>query len=171
MQKGLVGCGLPTAISLARGGYGTTLVDGIRRHSSSTAIAAFLATWRATLVEELRTNRSGFLHKCLPVIAKAVPLDFPDLHIINLYLSPLTSQSRLHQGAVAIIAQQGPDLVRLARFVEDHFTWGDLAGILKRFSTCVFPGLALQELLAAAHDMDLGLQPKLITMVGKIHGL
>ena len=143
MQNGLKGCGVLTAISLARGGYGTTLLGGIGRNQSTTDVAAFLAVWHGTLIRELQTNQSGFLHKRLPVLAASVLLNFPDLKFINLYLNPVTSEQEQHKGAVAIIAERGPNLVRLAQFVEEHFVWGDLAGILKRFSTCVFPGLAL----------------------------
>ena len=72
-----------------------------------------------------------------------MPLDFPDIDLINLYLNPVTSRHERCNDTVTYIAGQGPDLVRLAQFAEEHFVWGDLAGILKRFSTCVFPGLAL----------------------------
>jgi hypothetical protein len=161
---------VPTAISLARGGYGTTLLGGIGCNQSTTDVAAFLAVWRETLIRELQTNQSGFLHKHLPVLAASMLLNFPDLKFINLYLNPVTSEQEQHKGAVAIIAERGPNLVRLAQFVEEHFVWGDLAGILKRFSTCVFPGLALRELLGAACDIDHGLQPKPLSMIGKIHG-
>ena len=137
-QNGLKGCGILTAIGLAREGYGTTLLDGIIRNNQSTTDAAsFLALWRKTLIHELQTNQSGFLHKCLPVLAASMPLDFPDLNLINLYLNPVTSRLERCKETVATIAEQSPDLVRLAQFVEEHFVWGDLAGILKRFSTCV----------------------------------
>ena len=170
LQNGLKGCGLSTAIRLAREGYGKTLLNGISCNQSTTDVAAFLVVWREMLIYELQTNQSGSLHKCLPVLAASVPLDFPDLKIINLYLNPVTSEHEQHKGAVAIIAEQGPDLVRLAQFVEEHFVWGDSIGILKRFSSCVFPGLALRELLSAVQDIDRGIQPKPPSMIGKIHG-
>jgi hypothetical protein len=78
-----------------------------------------------------------------------VSLNFPNLTFINLYLNPEMSEHEQYNRAVVIIAEQGPNLVHLAQFVEEHFVWGDLAGILKWFSTCVFPCLALQELLGA----------------------
>ena len=143
MQNGLKGCGLSMAIRLAREGHGTMLLDGISHSQSTTDVSVFLAAWCQTLIHELRTNQSGSLHTCLPVLAASVPLDFPDLISINLYLNPVTSEHKQYKGAVAIFTEQGPDLVRLAQFAEEHFVWGDLAGILKRFSTCVFPGLAL----------------------------
>ena len=164
LQIGLKGCGISTAISLAREGYGTALLDGISRNRSTTDLVEFLAFWRKSLIYELQTNQSGFLHKCLPALAASVPLDFPDPKFINLYLSPLTSE---HEGPKEAITEKGPDLVRLAQFIEEHFVWGDLTGILKRFSTCVFPGLALRELLGAARDIDCGIQPKPFSTIGK----
>ena len=161
---------MSTAISLAREGYGKALLDGISCNQSTTDVAAFLVVWREMLIHELQTNQSGSLHKCLPVLAASVPLDFPDLKFINRYLNPVTSEHEQHKGAVAIIAEQGPDLVRLAQFVKEHFVWGDSAGILKRFSSCVFPGLALQELLSAVRDIDRGIQPKPPSMIGKMLG-
>jgi hypothetical protein len=92
MQGGLKGCGVSTAIGLAQGGYGTTLLDGISRNQSTTDVAAFLALWRETLIRKLQTNHSGFLHKHLPVLAASVPVDFPNLKFINLYLNPATSE-------------------------------------------------------------------------------
>ena len=173
MQNGLKGCGLSTAIRLAREGYGKTLLDGINHlhNQSTTDMAAFLVGWRKTLIHELQTNQSGSLHKRLPILAASVPLNFPDLKFINLYLNPVTSEHEQHKrAAVAIIAERGPDLVRLAQFAEEHFVWGDFAGIMKRFFSCVFPGLALRELLSAARDIDRGIHPKLPLMIGKIHG-
>jgi hypothetical protein len=172
VQIGLKGCGISTAISLAQKGYGTALLDGIDPNQSTTDLATFLTIWRETLIHELQTNQSGFLHKCLPALAASIPLDFPDLKFINLYLNPVTSEHERPKetASVTIVAEQSPDLVRLAQFVEEHFVWGDLTGILKRFSTCVFPGLALQELISAARDIDRGLQPKPLLMIGKTHG-
>jgi hypothetical protein len=160
-----------TAIRLARGGYGQALVDGLASNPSPAGANAFLAVWRLKLVDELQTNQRWLLEKCLPSLAQSVPLDFPDIKFINLYLNPVTSECEHCKGAIAMIMEQDPDLVRLAQFAEEHFLWGDLAGILKRFSTCVFPGLALRELLSAACDIDLGLELKLLLMVGKVHGL
>lgn len=105
MQNGLKGCGVPTVISLARGGYGTTLLGGIGRNQSTTDVATFLAVWHETLICKLQMNKSGFLHKCLPVLAASVLLNFPDLKFINLYLNPVMSEQEQHKGAVVIIAE------------------------------------------------------------------
>jgi hypothetical protein len=145
-------------------------VDGICDTTAAEA-STFLAVWRKMLVDEIRTNGSGFLHKRCPQIANAIPPDFPELKYINMYLNPLTSAHKQRGEAVAAIAVQDPSLALLARFVEDHFLHGDLVGILTRFSTGVFPGLALRELLGMRHEMDLGRQPGMLVMVGKVHGM
>jgi hypothetical protein len=145
-------------------------VDGICNTTAAEA-SMFLAAWRKMLVDEIRTNRSGFLHKCCPQIANAIPPNFPELEYINMYLNPLTLAHKQQEEAVAAIAVQDPSLALLARFVEDHFLHRDLVGILTRFSTGVFPGLALQELLGMRREMDLGLQSGMLVMVGKVHGM
>jgi hypothetical protein len=160
-----------TAIRLAQGGYGQALVDGLTSNPSPADATVFLAVWRLKLVDKLQTNRRLLLEKRLPSLANSVPLDFPDIKFINLYLNPVTSEREHCKGAIATIMEQGPDLVCLAQFAEEHFLWEDLTGILKQFSTCVFLGLALRELLSAACDIDLGLELKPLLMVGKVHGL
>jgi holliday junction resolvase YEN1 len=136
--------------------------------SSSDDVTVFLTTWRSTLATELEMNQSGLLGKWRPHMAQAIPSDFPDIDIIRLYVDPLSS---LHSGVNVAVPACAPDVVHLARFVEDNFVWGNLLRILKSFSTSVFPGLALCELVDAAKEMDLGLQPHSITMTGKVFGL
>jgi hypothetical protein len=170
MQAGLRGCGVQMAITIARGGYGATLVDGIRGTTTEEA-SVFLAGWRKMLVDEIQTNRSGLLHMHCPQIADVVPPNFPELKYINLYLNPLTSTHKQGGEAVAAITVQDPSLALLARFVEDHFLYKDIVSILTRFSTGIFPGLALQELLSMRCEMDLGLQAGTLVMVGKVHGM
>jgi hypothetical protein len=111
------------------------------------------------------------LKKCHPVLAKSIPPDFPDIEFIQLYLNPITSEFQQFQMRPVVIPKKGPDVVRLARFAEDNFMWGNLLGILKHFSTSVFPGLALYELIQVARATDLGLSPKSIAMMGEVHGL
>jgi hypothetical protein len=159
-----------TAISLAHAGYGQKLVDGISG-TPSEEIPVFLAAWRRELASELRTNHSGFLEKCHPRLAQSMPPDFPDLGLINCYLAPVTSQYHQSKENTILVSQSAPDVVRLARFAEDNFLWGDTIGILKNFSSSIFPGLALYELIQAARAIDLGLQPKPIAMIGEVHGL
>jgi hypothetical protein len=143
------------------------LVEGI---TTSDDTAAFLAKWREALVRELGTNQSGFLHKRCPHVAQSVPSGFPDIDLIKLYLDPLTSRNAAHTAVIAT-PERRADVVRLAKFAEDNFVWGDFTGILKHFSTTVFPGLALRELVHAAQEGDVGLTPKPIVMMGKVHGL
>jgi hypothetical protein len=91
------------------------------------------------------------------------------MELICFYLTPVTSQQSKER--TIVVSHNPPDVVGLACFVEDNFLWGDLNRILKNFSTSVFPGLALYELIQAACVIDLGLQHKLITMMGEVHGL
>jgi hypothetical protein len=74
-----------------------------------------------------------------------IPPDFPNMEFICFYLTPVTSQQSKERAIV--VSHNPPDVVGLTCFVEDNFLWGDLNGILKNFSTLVFPGLALYELI------------------------
>lgn len=70
---------------------------------------------------------------------------------MNLYLQPLTSAA---SGSVPLIEWQAPDLRKLASFIEEHFTWGHVPGILKHFTDTIFSGLALRELTGATLQQD-----------------
>jgi hypothetical protein len=172
LQKGLHGCGISMAINLAHAGFGQKLIDQINSSGMpSEERPVFLAAWCEEIANELRTNRSGFLGRCCPHLAQSIPADFPDVELISFYLTPVTSQQRRSKEKAIVVSRGAPDVVHLARFAEDNFLWGDFYGILKNFSGSVFPGLALYELIQAAHAIDLGLQPKPITMMGEVHGL
>jgi len=170
-SSGLHGCGISTALGLAHAGYGCTLVHGINSNAQQGKLVAFLALWREGIICELRTNRSRLLPKCRPLLAQSIPSDFPDIELIQLYLNPITSEFRQSKEPLVVISKNGPDVVRLARFAEDNFMWGNLRGILNHFSTSVFPGLALYELIEVVRANDLGLTPKPITMMGEVHNL
>ncbi|GLB44091.1 putative 5'-3' exodeoxyribonuclease activity [Lyophyllum shimeji] len=167
---GVQGCGIKTAVALAHAGLGRQLVAGIQE-AEHAATAPFLAGWRLAVVDELRTNASGHLKHRLPHVAEAVPLDFPNIAIINLYLHPRTSEHADLTELPSLVREQGPDLVRLTRFAETHFLWGDPEGIYRAFATKIFPGLAMRQLISAALCADLGLAPRACPMIGTMVSL
>ena len=103
-QSGLRGCGISTAISLAHAGFGQRLVHGICGTPPG-EVPAFLAAWRRGVASELRTNCSGMLDKCRPRLAQSIPSDFPDINVINLYLTPITSHLQQSQSIVEAVSQ------------------------------------------------------------------
>ncbi|KAF8899903.1 PIN domain-like protein [Gymnopilus junonius] len=62
-----------------------------------------------------------------------------------------------------------PSPPTLARFAEEHFTWGDVIGILEHFMATIYPGLALRIMMqiASAHDLSLQ-QPHIHSLVGEV---
>lgn len=50
--------------------------------------------WRAALVLELQTNARGFMQRRQPSVASSVPVDFPNVHVLDLYTNPITTFSR-----------------------------------------------------------------------------
>jgi hypothetical protein len=103
-------------VGLARAGLSCQLISGISGQSKAKAII-FLDSWRELLRTELQTNASGYLpHQCKQ-LATSIPVDFPDLKVINLYLHPIVTE---HAPATRMILHP-PRLDILARFAEDHF--------------------------------------------------
>lgn len=60
-------------------------------HRGRTYFEANVHVWRAALIEELTSNRSGFLKNRERAVAAKVPLDFPKLDVVLRYTSPVSS--------------------------------------------------------------------------------
>ncbi|KAJ6595985.1 PIN domain-like protein, partial [Mycena sp. CBHHK59/15] len=143
-------CGITTAIGLAHAGLGRKLISGLSGQSGGDAIL-FLRTWRTLLSSELSTNASGHLPHRYPQLAAEIPSYFPDLDVLHLYLHPLISE---HVPAAHSSQLCSPRLDLLARFAEDHFTWGSSVGILVHFADQLFAGLVIRELVQRALAAD-----------------
>jgi hypothetical protein len=156
-----------TARALADAGFGRTLIEGVQSHSEDT-IPEFLDGWRESIREELRTNASGCNYSLHPALAENIPSDFPDMEIVSLYVDPITSEGS--QAAPTEIVRKQPQLAALATFAQRNFVWGTADGILKRFATSIFPGLALRQLLDAATSADLGHPTRPCSMLGTMVG-
>lgn len=126
----------------------------------------FLQAWRQILVAELRTNEHNYFSRPRPTLASHIPPDFPNLTVVNLYLHPLTSDQTLDR--LASVTWPGPQPSFLASFAENHFVWGTTAGILDHFSTTIFPGMAIQELVRGAIVLDGGALIAECPMLGRI---
>ncbi|KAG6826037.1 hypothetical protein H0H92_001350 [Tricholoma furcatifolium] len=162
-SSGIPGCGVEIAASLGRSGLGVALVDGADR-----------AEWRMRLIDKLRNNTSGVLKRKQPALAAAIPADFPNEEIIKKYLFPLTSEGdaadnpegRLHLDHTHLL-----NLSRLVEFVKTRFSWAEeLASLFQHLSTTIFPGLAVRQLMLAAHSADLNLPQVPCTMIGDVIG-
>jgi hypothetical protein len=115
-----------TAYALALAGLGTMLIQDIQNHSNNNA--AFLASWRTALCEELHTNTSCQLSKCLPKLSSLISTDFPDMAVVQLYLVPCTTDYTTTPAA--FVPAYGIDFVSLALFCKQNFVWADAGGVL-----------------------------------------
>ncbi|KAJ7691889.1 PIN domain-like protein [Mycena rosella] len=150
-SDGLAKCGIKIAIGLVHASLGRQLIAGLSG-KSPTESQLFLESWRDCLRSELRTNASNHVpHQCKQ-LALAIPLDFPDLTVINFYLHPVISE----HAAPTDLGFQSPRLGVLASFAEEHFQWGDSIGILRHFTEQLFGGLVIRELTCCAFTSDHG---------------
>ena len=140
-QNRIPGCGTKSAIQIARTGIGRELIQAVRTLSIQDA-SAFAHQWVQHFRDELR-NKDKILPQRYARLAEWLPLDFPDINVINLYVHPLTST------AGPAFEWTSPDLCKLVRYAEENFLWGHFPGILRHFSDGVFPGFALRELMGA----------------------
>jgi hypothetical protein len=127
----------------------------------------FLETWREALRSELRTNASGHLPHRYNQLATNIPADFPDLGVVNLYLHPIVVEGP----TTKTLTYRTPQLDVLARFAEDHFSWGHGVGILTHFAEHLFAGLVIRELAHRALAIDEGaLPPQSASLIKSIVG-
>ncbi|CBQ73255.1 conserved hypothetical protein [Sporisorium reilianum SRZ2] len=155
---GLLQCGVKIALALARGSFGTTLIEAFKAsypdqasaHKSSAAFERFLKAWLEQVREELRTNERGFLPSRRPKLASTIEEKFLSTQesrkVLAYYVYPLTSQSTGQDGTTLIHSKIAePDLTQLARLCQKYFNWSK-AVILAKFRTILGPGVVVRRL-------------------------
>ncbi|WFC95753.1 hypothetical protein MBRA1_002407 [Malassezia brasiliensis] len=165
--RGMLHCGVKTAVGLAEAGLGARLLRGFRdaydaeRDATqlSAAWMAHAAAWRVELCRELATNASGRLPRRMPKLASDVAPDFlcsaEARRVLASYVWPHTSE---HDPARAADARRlctggRVHLGNLAAVVAAHFHWTS-ATLAQRFVRLVFPGVLMQELQQYAQTHD-----------------
>lgn len=155
--SGLMQCGVKIALALARGGYGTRLVEAFKASypdqasakRSCTAFQTFVRTWLEEVREELRTNERGFLpnrrHKLASTIQGSFLSTEESRRVLAYYVYPLTSESTGKDAAVVGSKSAEIDLTRLARLAQLYFHWSKEA-ILSKFRTILGPGVVARQL-------------------------
>ncbi|SPO23822.1 uncharacterized protein UTRI_03648_B [Ustilago trichophora] len=150
---GLLQCGVKIALALARGGFGTTLIDAFKRSYPDQPSASqpcgtfttFMQTWLEQVRDELRTNERGFLPNRRPKLASSIEQSFlstaDSRKVLAYYVYPLTSK-----GATVTLGKSAePDLTRLARLSQIFFHWSRNA-ILSKVRTVLGPGVVIRRL-------------------------
>ncbi|WFD44161.1 hypothetical protein MPSI1_002827 [Malassezia psittaci] len=162
--RGMAQCGIKTALSLSRCGYGSELLSYFREAYSATddptltssKFEAFLLPWRQRLCTELRENRAKVLPRKLPKLADSISEYFLvepiQRQILFNYAWPKTSCTRSEsKKQLQSMLLRSPDihLHEVASFAQTHFQWAP-GTVLKRLSRLIFPGLFMRELYQAA---------------------
>jgi hypothetical protein len=146
-QKGLEGCGIGTAISLSRSGFGTELLEAALEKDEE-ALEEYLVSWRCRIRFELHTNQGGHLDTKKPALANKLADDFPNPRVVLAYVKPLTSLS--HAGAwpveISDIQSRLPNLMDLASFCHRKFSW-DGPTIFRKFESLIWNGMCLRMLI------------------------
>ena len=155
-QDGVAGFGAGLACEVARAGFGTDLLELVKRDD-----AAGLQEWRERLHFELETNESGYFkrrHKTLKI-----PDTFPDPTVVGYYIDPAVSKSddlpKLEK-KLSKVWDEEIDVPELRRYVGDTFDWLYKPGAWK-FVRSIAPPLL-------AHKLRRGLAGPHITSVDRI---
>lgn len=166
---GLMQCGIKIALALARGGFGTTLVEAFKASYSDQASAqctsadfeSFLRCWLEDVRNELRTNERGFLPSRRPKLASSIEDGFlstqESRRVLAYYVYPLTSEISGIGGALAGNKATEPDLTRLARLSQLYFHWSKDA-VLSKFRTILGPGVVTRRLRQEVLEHNNGAQ-------------
>ncbi|KPV76947.1 uncharacterized protein RHOBADRAFT_2791, partial [Rhodotorula graminis WP1] len=155
--QGLERVGVTISVALAKGGFATELLDGVRRLRDSPApddLEHFLAEWRTSVADELRTNSRGLMSRREKKLADTVEraTAFPSLKIVDFYLDPRVSDPRAADYTAPTWDRQ-LDLGALADFAQRKFEWGHVE-LESKLRNKVWLGLALREARRAALAAD-----------------
>ncbi|KJA13315.1 hypothetical protein HYPSUDRAFT_195818 [Hypholoma sublateritium FD-334 SS-4] len=153
-QGGLARCGVSTAHSLAKCGFGDSLYQAARTLDRDD-LAGFLVTWRHEMRQELRTDSQKIIGRKLVALSKAIPEDFPDIDILLSYVNPITSESMGRESNNSKLTwSKEPNVAKIAETCEFYFEWGYKEAIIKRFRTVIWHSIVLRILRRAVLDLD-----------------
>ncbi|KAJ6448836.1 PIN domain-like protein [Mycena sanguinolenta] len=148
-DEGLDGCGVSLAHAVARGNLGDALLSAALEQDEMTfEFTKFLHEWKLSLVTEFATDPHGYLgRKCKAIAATLEAASFPNPDVLRAYTHPTTSWSSAYSApAYQLWGLAQPNLGRIASLCQLQFGW-NAAEISSKFTTLVYPGLAVQSLL------------------------
>ncbi|KAG8993040.1 hypothetical protein FRB90_000806 [Tulasnella sp. 427] len=151
--EGVKGCGKHIAHGLAKCGFGDSLVNAFIAMDPD-EFDDFLVSWRAELIDELKSNSRGMIGKKYAALAKKVPDDFPNVEVLRSYVAPVTSESRGKEVDDSKWWTRDMDVAEVAACCEIFFEWGVKEIIIKRFRTVLWPGACNRILRQAAREQD-----------------
>ncbi|KAF8078429.1 PIN domain-like protein [Lyophyllum atratum] len=156
---GIPGCGRAVAHSLAKCGFGNSLLHGLNT-KSNVDFKSFLATWRRDLRSELLNNTQGRLETCHPSLASCITSEFPDPHVLAYYAEPLTSWSNLPGNSLSPVNHSAwiprePEIGRITQYCRERFQW-TASVVQENFSAKLWPGILISMLCSkyVLYDAD-----------------
>ena len=152
VKAGLPGCGIVTATKLASTNLATDLLEAAEVMTEA-ELEVYLKTWRSQMQNILATNPSGDLPNHCATLATKVPNDFPNAHIVYLYVHPITPWSNGGGGPdLGNLSPQFPDTEQLAFQCERLFGWGTT--IVEQFERHVWRGYCFRTLSQVFHSIE-----------------
>ncbi|KAF8054913.1 PIN domain-like protein [Lyophyllum atratum] len=147
-DPGISGCGPKTAHAMAKCGFGDALINAAMTMSGA-VLQDFLSSWRKDLQHELQSNSLRWMDGRCISIARKITDEFPDLTVLDNYLNPLTSWSPQCTRKVPDTNEwrsREPLIPLITAFCVRHFGWGRDGGLLKRFRSKLWEGVAFRIL-------------------------
>ncbi|KAK0477940.1 hypothetical protein IW261DRAFT_1420782 [Armillaria novae-zelandiae] len=160
-SDGIQGCGIQTAVEIAKTGIGKQLFDALKNCSRDN-FHGVTSAWQKDLCNILEKG-SYHLNSRHRSLVLHIPLDFPNATVVSQYFRPLTSQSKGECRTPVTPLPSLPDIPKLAKLCEELFSWGNCQDIIRKFGNHVFPGLAIWELLLAWYKRR-GVEPNIKKM-------
>lgn len=104
----------------------------------------FLVDWRSRLCWKLTENTCGCLQSRHPAVAQTVPTSFPDLEVVRLYTSPITSIAPFVSEKPWI--NRNANLRKLSQLCNQTFSWQVLK-IENKFERLVWIGICFRQVV------------------------
>ncbi|KAG2036965.1 PIN domain-like protein, partial [Suillus americanus] len=150
--QGVRDVGKGIALGLARCGFGDELLELFHRRSTED-IRPALARWRSSVNLELHTNSRKQLRHSYSALS--LPLDFPNMQILENYIDPICSARVGSMGGGKMRDTGELDLARAAAFCEEKFgEWGYRTAIIKRFRSLMWEAAIMRVFRRAALEAD-----------------
>ncbi|QSL65306.1 hypothetical protein MERGE_002616 [Pneumocystis wakefieldiae] len=157
---GIPNCGIKTAISAAKAGFGDSLLSLIKNGSD-------LTSWKKDLEKYLSTNYGGHFSTRRSFLK--LPEDFPNQEIIQFYINPVVSTDLELKRKLRHVVWKWPiDVPKLQKFVSTHFSWLGLPGI-KRFVRSFAPCYLVSSLKYTDFSKHVEINSKKSNYVKKVN--
>ncbi len=153
-MQGLKGCGIRTAISLARYGLGTLLLSQAwEAVYTGNGYQLPLDDWRNTLRHCLRHDPDGYVGQRNAALTASVADNFPDVNIVMAHVRPLTTGGDV----IPLDAEFGRSarfhVARIGQLCDKLFGW-DVTTVVAKMAKSIWPAIVMCLLGAEKHEVE-----------------